>query len=351
MNIITSHKKTLLAVGLACAMGSSWADLNTAFAITGPVGLSVDGVGSNNAAVGQVQALIPVGATILKAYLYSAGSPSPFYTDAPTTLAQYNATGISLAGTTIRSFDTLVGAVSDRADIGRWFTARADVTALITSLTAGAATNSFAWAVTEGALNSRIDGEVLAIAYSLPGLANATVAFLDGGQRTGGETTSVSFVNPLSDPTVAGYAAAFGIASTFSCCNQASTIRVNGTLLTSFAGNFDDGGAQTDGSLITVGGVGDNPANNVATYADDDELYDLKPFLAAGQTSLSIQTSNATNDDNIFFAHLYITAAIKDINQTPVDPGASGAVPEPTAPALVLTALAALAATRRRSGR
>ena len=349
MNILKS-RKTVVAVGLACALGSSWANLDISFAITGPVGLSVDGVGSNLAAVGQVQAVVPVGATILKAFLYSAGLPSPFYAGAPTTLAQYNASGISLAGNTINNFDTLVGATSDRADIGRWFTARADVTALITTLTAGAATDSFSWAVTEGALNSLIDGEVLAVAYSLPGLTNATVAFLDGGQRTGGETTSIGFVNPLGDPSVAGYAAAFGIASSFSCCNQASTITVNGTLLTRLAGSNDDGNdvAGFDGSLITVGGIGDNPGNNVASYADDDELYDLKPFLTMGDTALTIRTSNATNDDNIFFAHLYITEAIKNINDTPVVPPASGAVPEPAAPALVLTALAVLASTRRR---
>lgn len=346
---LSKPRKTLLALALAAAAGTSWADLESAFAFTGPVGLSVDGVGSNlSPSVGQVQAMIPVGATILKAYLYSAGVPSPYYTDAPTTLADYNGAGITLAGNAITSFDTLVGAISDRADIGQWFTARADVTSLITSLTAGAAVNSFSWAVSEGRLNERIDGEVLAIAYSLPGLANATVAFLDGGQRTGGETTSIGFVNPLGDPTVAGYAAALGIASTFSCCDQRSTLRVNGSVLTTFAGGNDDGNEVADGALITVGGIGDNPANNVANYDEDDELYDLKPFLAAGQTSLSIQTSNATNDDNIFFAHLYITEAIRNINNTPVTPPASGVVPEPTAPALVLTALAALAFTRSR---
>lgn len=345
---LIKFRKTIVAVGLTCVAASSWADLNTAYAITGPVGLSVDGVGSNAAAVGNVQANIPVGATILKAYLYSAGLPSPFLAQAPTTLAAYNASGITLAGTTVNNFDTLVGAISDRADIGRWFTARADVTSLITSLTAGAAVNSFSWAVTEGLLNNFIDGEVLAIAYSLPGLANATVAFLDGGQRTGGETTTINFTNPLGDPTVAGYAAAFGIASSFSCCDQASTIRVNGALLTSQAGNRNDGASATDGSLITVGGIGDDPGNNTASYADDDELYDLRPFLSLGDTSISIRTSNATNDDNIFFAHLFFTEAIKNINDNPIGPPASGAVPEPTAPALVLTALAAMAITRSR---
>jgi hypothetical protein len=323
------------AVLLSGTVGLAHADLTLAGTFSGNVGLSVDGVGGNQANVGSVQAVIPVGATILQAYLYSAGSPNPWYADAPTSLANYNASGITLAGNTINNFSKIVGATSDRADIGRWYTARADVTSLIQTLTAGAATDSFSWAVTEGALNNRIDGEVLAIVYSHPSMALATVALLDGGQRTGGETTTVNFANPLTDPSVAGFAAQFGIASSFSVNGQASTITVNGSTLTRFAGNNDDGAAAADGSLITVGGVGDDPGNNVANYADDDELYTLKPFLKQGDTGFTIRTSNASNDDNIFFAHLYVTAQVKDINGDP------GNVPEPQSAALVLAALAA----------
>jgi hypothetical protein len=338
--------KTLAAAALLATAGLAQADLEIAGAFSGSVGLSVDGVGGNNAAVGQVQAIIPVGATILKAFLYSAGTPRPWYPNSPASVAAYNAAGITLAGNVINNFDTLVGATSDRADIGRWFTGRADVTALVRTLTAGAATDSFSWAVTEGALNDRIDGEVLAIVYSHPSLALATVALLDGGQRTGGETTAVNFVNPLTDPTAAGFAAQFGIASSFSVFDQASQIAVNGTSLTRFAGNNDDGDVDSDGSLITVGGIGDDPTNNVASYADDDELYTLKGFLKTGDTSMSIRTSNTTNDDNIFFAHLYVTANIKDINGDPIDPPK---VPEPQTAGLVLLALAgARWATRKR---
>jgi hypothetical protein len=212
---------------LACSAGLANADLTLAGTFSGNVGLSVDGIGGNNVNVGTVQAVIPVGATILKAFLYSAGTPHPRYADSPTSLADYNASGITLAGNTINNFTKIVGATSDGPGIGRWFTGRADVTALIQTLTAGAATDSFSWAVTEGALNNRIDGEVLAIVYSHPSLALATVALLDGGQRTGGESTVVNFANPLTDPTVAGFAAQFGIASSFSASNQASTISVN----------------------------------------------------------------------------------------------------------------------------
>src|SRR5205823_3032987 len=35
---------------------------------------------------------------------------------------------------------------------------------------------------------------------------------------------------------------------------------------------------------------------------DDDELYDLRPFVSPGDTELTVATSNPSNDDNIFFA-------------------------------------------------
>jgi hypothetical protein len=344
MNKHLSMAHHLLAAACLLACGATSAALNPAGIYTGNVGVSVDGVGSTASNVGSVQASIPVGATILQAYLYSAGTPYPWYDNSPRTLADYNTAGITLAGTPVTNFSTLVGAVSTpRPDIGRWFTARADVTTLVQSLTAGAATSSFSWAVSEGLRSDRIDGEVLTIVYSHPDLPTASVVLLDGGQNTGGETTVVGLGAPLPDTTAAGFAARLGLGISFSCCNQQSTVRINGSLLTETAGGFNDSGQLADGALITVGGIGDNPANNLG-YGADDELYDLKPFLGTGATSFSIGTVNATADDNIFFAHLYITAQVTDI--TPV-------VPEPSTYALMLAGLASVGALarRRRRGR
>lgn len=58
----------------------------------------------------------------------------------------------------------------------------------------------------------------------------------------------------------------------------------------------------------------------MASYEDGDEFYDLRPFLALGDTSFTIFTSNATNDDNIFFMGLYLTGDIRDVTPTP-EPG------------------------------
>lgn len=322
-----------------CALSSmASAGLTTAGVWNGNVGLSVDGIGSNSTPVGNVQANIPIGATVLQAYLYSAGTPFPYYKDSPTTLSAYNSAGITLNGTPITNFSALVGAVSTRSDIGRWYTGRADVTSLVQSWTAGAMTNNFSWAVAEGSLNDRIDGEVLAIVYSAPSLAMGSVALLDGGQNTGGETSTVNLGTPLTDPTAAGFVAQLGLGISFSCCDQKSTVKVNGSLLTDNAGNFDDGLALADGSLITVGGLGDTPAN-LQDYANDHERYDLSSYLNAGDTSFTIFTNNPTADDNIFFSSLYLTGDISNVT-----PG----IPEPESWTMLLAGLGLLGYVARR---
>ena len=103
--------------------------------------------------------------------------------------------------------------------------------------------------------------------------------------------------------------------------------------MTDFAGNFDDGSTLSDGSLITVGGIGDPAQTNPASYADDHELYDLSPLLTMGATSFNIFTVNPTNDDNIFFMGLTLTGDIG---------GIVGGVPEPGSLALLGAALLGL---------
>ena len=80
--------------------------------------------------------------------------------------------------------------------------------------------------------------------------------------------------------------------------------------MTSAAGNFDDG-QNDDGALVTVGGVGDSTANPSdpfdSTTTNDDELYTLSPFLANGDTQITLETANPSDDDSIFVAVIYVS--------------------------------------------
>ncbi len=324
------------------------ASLNPVGIWNGHVGLSVDAVGSNNDPVGNIRADIPVGATVLAAYLYSAGTPNPWYANSPTTSADYNGSGITLNGTSITNFNAFTGATAlpARPELGTFFPARADVTALIQGLaTAGP---NYSWSVGEGTLNNRIDGEVLAVVYSDASEPVGSVALLDGGQKTGGETTAVAFGAPLGNVADPGFDATMSIGDSFSAGNgQFSIIHVNGGLLTSSAGGFDDGQGE-DGGLITAGGIGDsidNPINPTSTSDPDDELYNLVPFLNTGDMGFTINTLNPSNDDNIFFMGLKITANVIKVTPNPTGSG----VPDESATALLFAAagLGILAARRR----
>lgn len=327
------------------------ADLQPVGIWNGKVGMSIDAVGSNNSPSGMIQAEIPVGATIKAAYLYSAGTPYPWYAASPTTLADYNSSGITLAGNAV-TFDALVGAsaIPNRPDIGNWFTARADVTSIVTSLAAGG--GNFSWAVHEGTKNAYIDGEVLAIVYEHNSLANGSVVFLDGGLNTAGETSTVNFANPLGNVADPNFVADMSLGISFSTGgNQSSQVDINGTRLSSSAGGYNDG-SLTDGGLITAGGIGDSNANPANAFSQgdtsyDDELYSLKPFLSTGDTSFSIYSKNPSNDDNTFFMGLHISAEISQVNDTPA-PG----VPDSGATVLMLgLAAGSLAVLRRRVSR
>jgi hypothetical protein len=97
-----------------------------------------------------------------------------------------------------------------------------------------------------------------------------------------------------------------------------SIIDVNGTRVTSCAGNADDGqGTVANGLLITVGGIGDDPANPADPFqqpadgrqprVNEDELYDLTPSLGPTDTRIFVQTLNPSDDDNIFPGHIFVT--------------------------------------------
>lgn len=267
-------------------------------------GYSADGLGQDVAG-GTIQADVPAGSTVEQAYLYGS-----YFQGVPT--------AVELA----IDFDGVVSdlTVLDTIEPSAGFfltSARADVTAQVAAKvgTGGGITDFVV-----GSAHYGLDGVGLVVIYSNPGLPETTIAVLDGAQATTGDSATFHFVAPL-DTTVPGFGAQLSLGIGFSsqqapgpACGstgQHSTVDVNGQRLTSCAGNADDGD-QANGELITVGGVGDSLNNPVDPYAtnsgEDDELYDLTPFLSDGDLSLTIETQNPSNDDIVFLAVVSVTA-------------------------------------------
>ena len=258
--------------------------LAPSFTFTGKGNWSLDGAPGTS---GTLQAAVPDGSTVVKAYLYA------------TTFFGGSISSATLAGNSVTGFTALApleGGLPLQAF-------RADVTTLVAGLVGDGDPALFNFAIVNSS-GFNVDGFVLAIVYSNPAEKDRTITFLDGASNPTGDTFTISYGEPL-DPTEAGFEAIMSLGIGFSAGgSQSSTISVNGSTLSTIAGGADDG-FLANGALITVGGIGDSIAN---PGASDDELYDLTPFLSAGATSTTVTTLNASGDDNIFFAGINVTA-------------------------------------------
>jgi hypothetical protein len=311
---------TLVAIG-GIDVPKASAALLTSYQFNGNGNWSLDGVGSNSTPVGNIEAFVPAGSTIQKAFLYSTNVQ--FSSGTPTV----NFDGTNYSGSAWTSLGTSPTSLT---------AFRTDVTSQVAAKVGGGSAVNFTFSVQNEIINANIDGEALAIVYSNPNEAERTIAFLDGFSNSAGDTTSVNLAAPLTatqltDPSFEALLS-LGIGYSYQPSSQYSTVNVNGTRLTSSAGGQDDG-IEANGGLITIGGIGDSTDNPVNPNAlpvnarSDDELYSLKPFLAAGNTQIKIDTTNPSGDDNIFFAGVNITARAGVNAPPPVTPPTS--VPEP----------------------
>lgn len=285
------------------------ASLTVNYVFTGHGGFSSDGLGQNGIG-GIVEADVPAGSTVQKAFLYGTyfGSPTP-----------------DLTQRTIDFDGTMVETTQISGPVGccSLSTTRAEVTAQVAAKVGGGG------GITTFAINSDpsgLDGVALVVVYANAALPENTIAVLDGSASPAGDTATFLLASPL-DKTVPGFQATMALGSGFSyqsgqpghiCApSQFSIVDVNSQRLTSCAGNFDDG-LGNDGALITVGGVGDsidNPVDPNTQTGLDDELYNLEPFLAQGATNIEIKSSNPSNDDNLFLSVISITARAQVSNE------------------------------------
>jgi hypothetical protein len=272
--------------------------------------LSIDGFGSLSNK-GIIQANIPAGSTIQRAYLYAASlwNMSPVY-------------GVTFHGNVLsRNSATILSPNNNPAETARW-----DVTNIIASSFTGGLQD---FSIVE---NGQNDGAVLVVAYSNSSTQGLTSVILDGELSTGGDTVQFDFDSPYT-----GGDFLVSLASSYSSqpSGQYTQIDVttnstNNRRLSTSAGGQDDG-EWGDGALMTVGGIGDDPTNpNPFAFSSDpsapridDEYYNLAlgnsasaaPFISPGDTFLRLTTQNPSNDDNVF--GMFITSKFKS-TATPV---------------------------------
>lgn len=292
------------------AATASQATLLKSFQFNGKGNWSLDAVGSNNTPVGNLRAVVPSGSTVVKAFLYCSRTPSGSSTTPTIVLdgttygpSAWTALGINVSGSGLQAF-------------------RADVTTQVKAKIGSGSASTNTFSVDSEDLNGETDGEVLAIVYSNGSEVERTIAFLDGESESSGDSVKFNFAAPLSMGTGFQSLMSLGIGFSFQPSGQFSQVDVNSRRLTTSAGGQDDGAGE-DGALITVGGIGDDPANPSDPLAEDgagtradDELYDLAqgnasnsaPFLVNGITSFTVDTLNPSDNDNIFFMGLNVTA-------------------------------------------
>jgi len=321
---VFTKKQLVVMIGLTflafASVGTAEASLTEFDTFVGQFGYSSDGFGSTSNS-GTISASVPLGATVEAAYLYTGffNFGSPFL---PT--STLNGSGVAF-GPNVLNTTACCGLGS----------ARADVTGIVKPIIDGGPGGIYNFTVTEG--DARQDGEALIVVYSLPSLPISTVGILDGFASVTGDVTSINFADPL-DPGAPGFFAEMIIGDNFSCCSQKSTITVNGTTITTNAGNNDDGiGTIANGQLITVGGFDDPFSPFLPSYAEDHEKYNLVPQITFGDTSIEVRTVNASQDDNIFLALFHVFGRA-GINEPP--PPINGIIPEPTSMLLLGSGLA-----------
>lgn len=263
---------------------------------TGQISLSIDGLGTLNS-TGTIRVEKPSGATVRKAFLGSA--TTPFASPLLNGEVSLNGTGVNWNSITTGSFSTS--------------NAFADVTSIVKPVVDAAPPGIVNFTVMESRSNS-IDGEVLAVIFDDPNQTTSnTIIILFGAQNTTGDTFNVLLADPITDTTLP-IDMSLGISFGFQPSTQFSRVDVNGMRLTSSAGGQDDG-MPSNGALLTAGGIGDsnaNPPDPLAPATDprsDDELYDLRPFVQVGDTTITVATQNPSNDDNIFFAAFFFKGA------------------------------------------
>jgi len=285
-----------LSAEAAAAPEFSIASLSQYRQIVGKVVLSEDACGTNAVSC-TVDIVKPsASATVREAHLFCATTGGSLYSP--------QNDDVTLNGFAVIWDQTIANGIFS-------FNAVDDVTAIVAPVGDVAVPGLVSFTITENPTVS-YDGCILKVIWDDPTTTTNSILIFFGAQTTTGDTFVINFSQPLdADSFLAPLEFSLGISFGFQPSGQFSQVDVNTVRLTTSAGGQDDG-ANANGTLITVGGTGDTTGNPpplapaITPSNPDDELYDLRPFLAVGDTSMTVATLNPSNDDNIFIANFFL---------------------------------------------
>lgn len=314
----------------------AWANLVPIVQVTGKISVSVSAKGDNNQMGYSLQVNRPGGTRVRGAFLMAASYGGRSIADGDITFCGQSITWNKKVINGVSSYPTFFHSVF------------ADVTGIVKAVV-DIASSSPIWLSVIETDTDTIDGTILVVIFDDPNqTTDSSVLLLFGGQSTSGDTFKVTLKNPLgttnpNSVATMGLGISYGYqGSTGTGQVSQITIGINNARLTSSAGGEDDGGSY-NGGLITVGGIGDSIANPdpfapSSGFRADDELYDLRPFLTSGTTSIVVNTFNPSDDDNILFAY-FVTSEPAAIVPPVTPPGGRAIVGtiDPTLPTIVLT--------------
>lgn len=332
----------LLTLGLASPAAAlpddtDWTEpgLREMVRVSGKLSWSMDGLGTMDGE-GDLQVEKPAGATVLAAYFMAAQTVAPVGTPS----------GIQLAGTEVT--------FTHRASAMGWMSfinLLAEVTDIVAPVVDAAEPGIVDVPVVEGVPT---EGTALLVIFEDPAVPLASIMLYFGVSDSTGSSFTLPFP-ALTEPQTDDLRMSVGSSFSFGA-GQNSIADVNGQPLTEQLGHVDDcelfiaddpttHSACGNGSLLTVGGVGDsldNPAQPAEpwTVFSDDELYSLSPFVNVGDTEIEVSTTNPSQDDNLFMAAFYLrlvgVEGAEPIGE-PVEPTEPGDSVTPAAPELPAT--------------
>jgi hypothetical protein len=266
---------------------------------TGNIGISADGLGVAASSTGTISAKIPLAdSSIVLALLYAT-------TNSAALIDQIGFDGVVVPLT------ELPPSLFENSEL---LTFSADVTDLV-SAAVGSGSGVFDFTVDEsvtGEDTTLVDGEALIVVYENPGLPSREIHVLEGGLAGPvRDTISIPLLSPYS-----GGNALLGVGITFSfqdssgpphqCtlfADQRTIIKVEASRITPCAGHRDDGDIDANGALMTVGGFDDDIRTPRVT-GEDDEKYNLAPYVPAGDDALDLAFENPSGDDSLFVLYV-----------------------------------------------